>query len=505
MEEAHSGGVRLVASELNAVASDERSDVLKRLQRKFKYPIRIVRRERLPSDAREQFDRGDDVVFYWVPRYGGLVATPLDDGEHVLNLGPFPDYAHIERGLGGGLRIAADKLRDASDQGREREVLDELRYEFDYEIAIIEPSVLPVRARKRILDGENVVFYENDDESAAFIAVPLNDSESLVRFGPFPNFDIAEQRALATTLGFVLILAAIAIALLLRPVARDLRRVEGAARLIANGDLTARVGERRARTVQPLANAFDQMASRTETLVRTQRELLQAVSHELRTPLSRMRFAVELIGSAKDDAERKRRLTSLENSTEELDQLVGELLSYVRMETESQIVREPIDFSEALGQLLPNQSTLNPTIDFDFNGHQLTIRSASELSDGDLGESNGRAPSTVVDADRKAFLRAIGNLLSNAGRHANSKVTVRAESVPGATIVDVDDDGDGIDEADRHRVLEPFVRLDDGTNGSGVGLGLALVNRIVAQHEGSVQVLDSPLGGCRVRTTWPTN
>jgi signal transduction histidine kinase len=84
-------------------------------------------------------------------------------------------------------------------------------------------------------------------------------------------------------------------------------------------------------------------------------------------------------------------------------------------------------------------------------------------------------------------------------------VTVRAESVPGATIVDVDDDGDGIDEADRHRVLEPFVRLDDGTNGSGVGLGLALVNRIVAQHEGSVQVLDSPLGGCRVRTTWPTN
>ena len=69
--------------------------------------------------------------------------------------------------------------------------------------------------------------------------------------------------------------------------------------------------------------------------------------------------------------------------------------------------------------------------------------------------------------------------------------------------VDIDDDGKGISESDRARVFEPFQRLDDATSGHGVGLGLALVKRIVTQHSGMVEVLTSPLGGCRIRTTWP--
>ena len=52
------------------------------------------------------------------------------------------------------------------------------------------------------------------------------------------------------------------------------------------------------------------------------------------------------------------------------------------------------------------------------------------------------------------------------------------------------------------RIFEPFVRLENDANGHGAGLGLALVKRIVTQHGGTVQVLTSPLGGCRIRTTW---
>ena len=57
------------------------------------------------------------------------------------------------------------------------------------------------------------------------------------------------------------------------------------------------------------------------------------------------------------------------------------------------------------------------------------------------------------------------------------------------------------------RVFEPFVRLDDRTkrSGGGVGLGLALVQTIVTQQRGTVEVLTSPLGGCRIRTVWPRN
>ena len=104
-------------------------------------------------------------------------------------------------------------------------------------------------------------------------------------------------------------------------------------RLVQLQSRRKQIDERRIRSAKPLAQAFNDMANRTEALVRTQRELLQAVSHELRTPLSRMRFAIDLIETAKTDAERRQRLDSLDMATEELDELVGELLSYVRMET----------------------------------------------------------------------------------------------------------------------------------------------------------------------------
>jgi signal transduction histidine kinase len=76
-------------------------------------------------------------------------------------------------------------------------------------------------------------------------------------------------------------------------------------------------------------------------------------------------------------------------------------------------------------------------------------------------------------------------------------------------IVDIDDDGPGIPKADRLRVLEPFVRLENqpistgNRTGAGVGLGLAIVRRTIEQHSAKWEIADSPLGGCRVRTYWP--
>ena len=71
--------------------------------------------------------------------------------------------------------------------------------------------------------------------------------------------------------------------------------------------------------------------------------------------------------------------------------------------------------------------------------------------------------------------------------------------------IEIDDDGPGIPLDDRERVFEPFVQLGNRTreNNKGVGLGLALVKRILTQQGGSVEISTSPLGGCRVKTKWP--
>ena len=98
-------------------------------------------------------------------------------------------------------------------------------------------------------------------------------------------------------------------------------------------------------------------------------------------------------------------------------------------------------------------------------------------------------------------MRVIGNLLANAARFSQRRTVVEAIPSPSGVTIDVDDDGPGIPQADRIRIFDPFVRLEEADRGAG--LGLALVKRVVSNHSGSVSALESPLGGCRVRTYWP--
>ena len=101
--------------------------------------------------------------------------------------------------------------------------------------------------------------------------------------------------------------------------------------------------------------------------------------------------------------------------------------------------------------------------------------------------------------------RAVSNLLRNAVRHAKGRVAVLGEAAGGTLRLHVDDDGPGMPEADRARVLEPFVRLDAARSrdAGGAGLGLALASRLAEAHGGSLSVGDAPLGGARLTLTLP--
>jgi two-component system sensor histidine kinase RstB len=487
---AHGGGARLVASELDAAPPASRAQALKALRGRFDYSIDIMALVDLPSSLQRRFSGAAVDVAYLRPAAGHCVVAALANGSEVVRLGPFPNYRlkEIEEAIAGWMRLTADKL-GAATPGKRQAVLKRLQERFDFPVEIADRDDMPSAPKERVVGGADVVFFLGDLEvnDRWFAATPLADGTKVVVFGPFPSFERIEQKAATTTLALVLLPAALAIALLLRPIARQLRHVENAAKTFAAGDLSSRVDEPRVRSVKPLAEAFNHMASRTETLVRTQRELLQAVSHELRTPLSRMRFAIDLIETAKDDAERKQRLAALDTATEEIDELVRELLRYVRMETATlHLNREEVALRETLDVLIPKYAVLYPAIDFSVH-------------------DEGAEDNNIVSADRLGLQRVLSNLLSNAGRFAKSKVAIRAVATDAMTTIDVDDDGSGIPKSDRAGVFEPFVRLDDGRNdsGRGVGLGLALVKRIVTQHGGSAAILTSPLGGCRVRTTWP--
>ena len=225
------------------------------------------------------------------------------------------------------------------------------------------------------------------------------------------------------------------------------------------------------------------MANRTETMVRAQRELLQAVSHELRTPLSRVQFGIDLVRDESDEAQREVRLDALERAANELDDLVAELLSYVRLETDEPRL-EPSDIAlfPVLEDLVERYALLFPSISFEID---------EPMRDNSL----------TARADTSSLERAVGNLLANAGRFAQSRVLISARNTLQQTTINVDDDGPGIEAEHRDLVFDPFVRFDRQSHGTG--LGLALVRRIVTNHGGSVAAMESPLGGCRICLVWP--
>ena len=266
-------------------------------------------------------------------------------------------------------------------------------------------------------------------------------------------------------------------------VEQQLRKVEHASQALAVGDLGARV-EIQSGQPNELAANFNAMAERIEHLIRSRDELVQAVSHELGSPLSRLRFHIELLEHQSEE-KRDDRISAMSRELDALDELVAELLSYVQSdELELERVEfDPIRGLTDIAELARLETPDDRTIDVDC----VLPVSASVL------------------ADQRLFLRAIENLVRNAVRHAGSRVQLVLTDDEDYVRVSVHDDGPGIPEALREKAMTPFVRVeaDRGRKSGGVGLGLAIVSRIMDRHGGRLEIGDSPLGGAKVATLWP--
>jgi signal transduction histidine kinase len=262
------------------------------------------------------------------------------------------------------------------------------------------------------------------------------------------------------------------------PIYRRLQRVQQAARAVSEGDLSAR-------TEATPGDAIDEVA--IQHVLDTQQHLLQAVSHELRTPIARMRFLLEAVADAPDANSREAKLASFDAEIEELDELVGELLRFVRLDDLR--AELPIDAEFALDEEveqivarleLPEGKHVNVTTDVD----------------RDLPHARGHA---------RTVRHAVSNVLVNAVRYCAGQVQVQLKQDGGALVLRVDDDGPGIPPEEREKLWQPFERLERGRerDKGGVGLGLAIVDRAMRRHGGRVAVGESPLGGARFELTWP--
>ena len=199
--------------------------------------------------------------------------------------------------------------------------------------------------------------------------------------------------------------------------------------------------------------------------------LVSVTSHELRTPIAGLRVHLEEALLHPGHVDPRDTIRGALSATGRLEAIVQDLLTAARARGGQPPPYEPID----LAALVTEEVDAHP------GGRPVRVRTTGEV---------------WVHGSRIRLIRLLGNLLSNAHRHAATAVTVEVESAGGQAVVTVTDDGDGIAPADRERVFDRFTRLDEGRRRytGGVGLGLAISRDIARAHRGSLRIEDSSRG-----------
>lgn len=320
-------------------------------------------------------------------------------------------------------------------------------------------------------DGSATIDGESADYRFAAVPVEAGDRGRLTVYAG-GSLD-AEQSAVNTALtvmliGFPLLLGVVAGVTWL-VTRRALRPVEGIraemAAITASEDLARRVPVPGTHDeVARLALTTNETLAALQTSVERQRRFVADASHELRSPIASLRTQLE-VGVAHPE------LLDLDGAVEDtvrLQGLAADLLLLARLDAGER----PGDARFDLGAL------------------------ALERAEG-RAEVTVEARSAQVAGSRGQVGRVLTNLLDNAARHARSAVTLTVRGEGEWVVAAVADDGAGVAEADRERIFERFVRLDEARSrdDGGAGLGLAIARDVAVRHGGTLTVGRAPAGG----------
>jgi signal transduction histidine kinase len=305
----------------------------------------------------------------------------------------------------------------------------------------------------------------------------------------------------AIALGLLAVGTAVAALVIFRPTRRRLSQLQEAARAIGAGQTGVRAPETGGDEVTSLSRAFNEMAveleQRTtalETADRTRRQLLADVSHELMTPLAAIRGYVETLqmtGLRLDDAARERYLRIVNDESERLEQIIGDLLDLARLDGGGGTFRdEPVSVPQLFERLRHRHE---PAL----NEHGISLVTSGE---DDIGPFLG---------DQNRLEQALQNLVANAIRHTpvGGQVSVTARRDDETCLLTVEDSGSGIPDEHIGRIFDRFYKVDQSRTGtempSGSGLGLSIVQAIVQRHHGTVAASNVPGGGARFEIRLP--
>ncbi|KLV05676.1 envelope stress sensor histidine kinase CpxA [Photobacterium ganghwense] len=228
--------------------------------------------------------------------------------------------------------------------------------------------------------------------------------------------------------------------------------------------------------------SFNQMVQAINQMIGGQQRLLSDISHELRSPLTRLRMATALAQRKQGES---KELTRIDTEAERLEKMISELLELSRMQVNSHDQRELCDAQALWFEMLE---------DARFEAEQ-------------CGKQLEYTPLQAwpLRGNPNLLISALENVVRNAIRYGNDQIRLEFTHTDDRLIMTVDDNGDGVPEAELGDIFRPFYRVSTARDRSsgGTGLGLAITDSAIRQHSGKVTASRSPLGGLRVTLTLP--
>ncbi|HEY8617097.1 HAMP domain-containing sensor histidine kinase [Phenylobacterium sp.] len=329
----------------------------------------------------------------------------------------------------------------------------------------------------------------DEDEQGRLVRNPARGLQQRLSGGEilFVGADVGEDEAYVLKIinalwgaGALVVMLGLAGGVLVsRNVSRSMAGLTEVVDAVRNGDLAARARVRGTRDeFDELAIGLNEMLDRLERSMAGHKHAGDAIAHDLRSPLTRLRARLEAayidVEAGKGDAEEA--LAQALTDTDGVLKTFGAVLSIARLQAAGSapdpVLFDPADLAADIAELY---EPLCEDKEIDF---------AAEF-----------AKDLQVRGNREFLAQALANILDNAIKYTPSggaiMLRVRRRS-SGEVEFSVTDTGPGVPEADRERVVQRFVRLENSRNEPGAGLGLSLVAAVAEAHGGRLELAEGP-------------
>jgi len=280
--------------------------------------------------------------------------------------------------------------------------------------------------------------------------------------------------------------------LLTRYLTAPILRLREASQQLASGDLSTRASTRiasRQDELGDLVRDFDAMASRIEDLVSRQRQLISDVSHELRSPLARLNVALDLGRQRKGNDPA---FDQMEQDMALLNEMIGRLLTIAKLDVSArQVPMGRVDLTELVSQVVRDAS-------FEARALEVSVQLKAE------GECFIRGNSELLHS-------AIENVVRNGIHYTSPGTSIEVllqlvrERTQSLIRIAIRDFGPGVPESELVNIFRPFYRVTEARDrqSGGVGLGLAIADRVIRAHGGTIQARNATPPGLLVEILLP--